>query len=174
MKRFLIVFLALLMALTAVSCSLLKKEDAKDDDKDKTEETEKSKKKKKDKETETETEKETEADLEFEFTFKSLKLKVNAVEEYEYDAESDSFEAPEGKYVVVNVNILEGEEATGELSGLYDCLKMNGYEPVNIGTSGIMNMNGGKMFVGTETVLSFRFDVPEDFDIARPVFTAED
>ena len=168
MKKLLIALLVLLLVWTAAACSVAGEK--KDAEQNKTSEPTAAEK---ETEPEPETEKPTEPSLPFEFTYKGLKLRVDSVEDYAYNAENDSFDPPQGKYVVATCSILEGEEATGSLSGLYDCLKMNGYEPDSIGTSGVMSLKSGQMYVGTETILSFRFDVPEDFDTASPAFTAE-
>ncbi len=164
MKRALTLLLALLMLWTLAACSESTSDRKKDSKQDKTSDTQKPE----------ETEPEAPAsNLPFEFTYKGLKLQVTTAEDYEYNAEEDNFDAPQGKYVAAGCSILEGEAPTGDLGGLYDCLKMNGYEPASIGTSGVMSLVSGQMYVGTETVLTFRFDVPEDFDAAGAVFTAD-
>ena len=168
MKRLLIVLLVLLLVFSLAACAGNKDSDGKDSKKDKTSDTAEQ-----GNENEPEPDEGPEPNPDFEFAYNSLKLKVSSVEDFPYDPENESIEAPEGKYVLVSCNILEGEEATGELGGLYDCLKMNGYAPVSIGTSGVMNLKSGAMYVCDETILTFRFDVPEDFDITRPYFTAE-
>ena len=163
MKKLLIALLALVMVLTAVACAQKKKTVSDDEDADKSSRSN----------TTEAVENTEEATKDFEFTYKSLKLKVASVEEHKYDPDSDSFDAPEGKYVIVTLDILEGEEATSELSGLYDCFKLNGIEADNFGISGSMRMTGDKMYVNTDTHLEARFDVPSDFDVAKAQFTAE-
>ncbi len=175
MKKLLIILLALVMVLGVVACTDKKsaESDGKGDDK-KTEE-----KDKKDAES-TEDSESTEKTAEdegngvgFEFEYKSLKLKVDSIEDHEYDPENDSYDAPEGKYVIVTCSILEGEESQDSLGGVYDCLKLNGAEPVNVGASGSMKMVNGGIYVSTETVLNFRFDVPVDYDTAKPDLSAD-
>ena len=162
MKKLLIALLALAIALTAVACAA---KSAKTDETTAPKETDTTAAA-----TETETKMAAE---EFEFTFKSLKLKVSSVEDYAFDAESDSFDAPAGKYVKVNCAILEGEEPTKELSGIYNSVKLNGGEPVNVSTSGQLSLVMGEMYVGTDAIISFIFDVPADFEVTGSDFTAE-
>ena len=169
MKKLLIILLALVMVLGVVACTDKKSADSDNKGDDKKTEA-------KDKEDDESTEGTSEDEgngVGFEFEYKSLKLRVASVEEHEYDAESDSYDAPEGKYVIVTLDILEGEEATSELSGLYDCFKMNGIEADNFGISGSMRMTGDKMFVNTDTHINARFDVPADFDVSHPDLSAD-
>ncbi|MBO4868469.1 MAG: hypothetical protein J5585_02020 [Clostridia bacterium] len=171
MKKLLIVLLALVMVLGVVACGD-KKTSTVNDNKDDDKKTESKTAKDEDSEKEAATTEEL-ANPEFEFTFESLTLKVSSVEDYEYVAENVDFDAPEGKYVIVACNVLSGELSTGKLSGIYNCLKLNGAEPVKVTTSGIMNISGGQMSVGTETIINLIFDVPADFDNAKPYFTAD-